>query len=234
METIISNSLKTFRQYVLNHSSEESESREGLMFNLSCFMVTVPVADRIAIIPFNPFYRNRRRDNILRKVFGQSFTSWRHFTGLEESHKAFRIIFPCPVYIFFDGRVGHFFPEHLQKMILPFFMHHLIRNIRDTFPLFLRINSACGHKNMQMRVVMSGSSSGLENNNVSHIKFNAGAGVENVFETGMSSSDERAEQFRITVKPCSQELRHGQHYVSICYAGQKSSGDKISPTVSID
>ena len=50
----------------------------------------------------------------------------------------------------------------------------------------------------------------------------------------MSSSDERAEQFRIMVKPCSQELRHGQHYVSICYAGQKSSGDKISPTVSID
>jgi hypothetical protein len=87
---------------------------------------------------------------------------------------------------------------------------------------------------MKMRVVMAGSSSGLENDNVSDVEFDTGAGIENIFETGMSCSHERAEQFRITIKPGSEELRHGQHYMPIRYAGKKSSGDKICPAVCID
>jgi hypothetical protein len=87
---------------------------------------------------------------------------------------------------------------------------------------------------MKMRVVMSGSSSGLKNNNISDVELKPAAGIENIFETGMSCSDERAEQFRITKKPCSQELRHGQDYMSICYAGQKSSGDKVCPSVGVN
>jgi hypothetical protein len=87
---------------------------------------------------------------------------------------------------------------------------------------------------MKMGVVMAGSSSGLENNNVSHIEFNAGAGVENIFETGMSGSHERTKQSRVTIKPYMQEIRHCQHYMSIRYSGHKSSGDEICPSVGID
>ncbi|MBN1380023.1 MAG: hypothetical protein JXA04_12400, partial [Gammaproteobacteria bacterium] len=50
----------------------------------------------------------------------------------------------------------------------------------------------------------------LENNNVSHIEFNRGAGVEDVFETGMSSPHEGTEQCGVAKEPASQELRHGQ------------------------
>ncbi len=231
VKTVISNSLKTFWQYVLNHSSDELESREGFMFNLLCFVVPIPVADRFAIITFNPSYRDWRRDDILRQILSQSLAARWHLSWLKESDKTFGIIFPCPVDVFFDGRVIDIIPQHVKQMILPFPVHHLIRNIRDTFPLFGRINSTGGHENMKMRVIMAGPSSGLENNNVSNIEFNAGAGVENIFKAGMSCSHERAEQFRITIKPGPEELRHGQYDMSICHAGQESPSNEVCPSV---
>ncbi len=67
VKTVISNSLKTLWQYVLNHSSDELESREGFMFNLLGFVITIPVADRFAIITFDPSYRDLK--NRLSRVF---------------------------------------------------------------------------------------------------------------------------------------------------------------------
>jgi len=87
---------------------------------------------------------------------------------------------------------------------------------------------------MKMRVVMSGSSSGLENNNVSNVEFYAGADVENIFETGMSWSHEWAEQFGSTVKPYSQELRHGQDHMAISNARQEPPADEIGPAVGVN
>jgi hypothetical protein len=86
---------------------------------------------------------------------------------------------------------------------------------------------------MKMRIVMPGSSSGLENNNVSDVEFYAGAGVENIFETGIAGSHKRAEQFGITIKPYSQGLRHGQHYMSVSNAGQEPPADEVGPSVGI-
>jgi hypothetical protein len=87
---------------------------------------------------------------------------------------------------------------------------------------------------MKVGVVMAGTSGGLENNNVSYIEFHPGASVENVFETGMSCPHEGTEQFGITIKPGSQELRHGQYDMSISYAGQQPSSDEVGPSVGID
>jgi len=80
---------------------------------------------------------------------------------------------------------------------------------------------------------MAGSSGGLENDDVSHVEFDAGAGVENIFETGIASSHERAEQCGIAVKPYSQELRHGQYDMTISYAGQEPPADEVGPSVGI-
>jgi len=234
MQSVITDSVKSFWQNVLNHPSDELEYRECFVFNLPCFMVMVPVADRFAIIPFNPFYGNRRRDNILCQVFGQSFTSWRYFTRLEESDKALGIVSPGSVDISFNGWVGNLLPEHFQEMILPFSVHHLKRNIRDTFPLFLRANSTCGHKNMQMRVVMAGSSCGLKNDNVSNVEFCAGAGLENIFETGVACPHEVAQQCGIAIKPFMEEIRHCQHDVPITDSRQQASADEVCPSVGID
>jgi len=87
---------------------------------------------------------------------------------------------------------------------------------------------------MKVGVVMAGTSGSLENNNVSYIEFHPGASVKNVFETGMSCPHEGTEQFGITIKPGSQELRHGQYDMSISYAGQQPSSDEVGPSVGID
>jgi len=85
-----------------------------------------------------------------------------------------------------------------------------------------------------MRVVMTGASGGLENNNVSNIEFYAGTGVENVFEAGIACSHKRAEQFRITIKPGSKELRHGQDHMAVSDTRKETPSDEVGPLVSID
>jgi hypothetical protein len=87
---------------------------------------------------------------------------------------------------------------------------------------------------MKMRVVMSGSSSGLKNNNISDVEFTSAAGIDNIFETGMSCSHKRTEPFGIAKKPDSQELRHGQDYMSICNSREKASSNEVCPSVGVN
>jgi len=233
VQSVITDSVKSLWQNVLNHTSDELEDREGFVFNLLGFVVTVPVADRFAVIPFNPANRDRRRDDIFCQVFCQSLTAGWHLCVLKKSDKAIGIIFPCPVNIFFNSRVIDIVPQHVKQMVLPFSVHHVVRNIRDAFPLFQRIDSTGGHEYMKMRVVMTGSSSGLKDDNVSDVEFDTGAGLENIFETGITGSHEWAQQLRITVKPYSQKLRHSQYDMSISYSGQQPSSDEVGPSIGI-
>ena len=234
VQSVITDSLKAFGQNVLCHSSDELEYGKGFMLNLSGFMVTVPVADRLAVIAFHSSYRDGRRDDIFCQVLSQSLTTWGHFTFLEKSDKAFSIISPCPIYVFFNVRVGNIFPQHFQEVVLPFFMHHLVGDIRNGFPLFQRIKSSCGHEDMQVRIIMAGSSGGLQDHNISHIEFNPGAGVENVFETGITCPHEGTEQGGVAKEPGSQELGHGQDHMAISDAGQEASSDEIGPAVGVN
>ncbi len=233
VQSVITDSVKSLWQNVLNHTSDESEGRESFVFNLLGFVVTVPVADRFAVIPFNPANRDRRRDDIFCQVFRQPLSSGRYFTGLKESDKAFGILFPCPVDVFFDGRIGNVFSEHFKEMVLPFSVHHVVRDVGDILPLFQWIKPTGGHEYMKVRVVMAGATCGLKNDDVSDVEFDAGTGVENIFETGVAGSHERAQQSGIAIKPYSQELRHGQYYMSISYAGQQPSSDEVRPSVGI-
>jgi hypothetical protein len=86
---------------------------------------------------------------------------------------------------------------------------------------------------MKVGIVMAGSSGGLENDDISHVEFDAGAGVENIFETGITCPHEWAEQCGIAVKPYSQELRHGQYDMTISYAWQEPPADEVGPSVGI-
>ena len=234
VQSVITDSLKTFWQDVLCHSSDELEYGEGFMLSLSGFMVTVPVADRFSVIAFDPSYRDGRRDNILCQILSQSLSTRGYLSILKKSDKAFSMISPRPINVFFHVRVGNIFPQHFQEVVLPFFMHHLIGDIRNAFPLFPWIKSAGGHEDMEVRVIMAGPSGGLENNNVSHIEFNPGAGVENVFETGMSCPHEGTEQGGVAKEPGSQELRHGQDHMAISDARQEASSDEVGPAVGVN
>ena len=234
VQAIISYSVKSLWQDVLDHPSHELQCRESFMLNLSCFVVPVPVADRVAIILFNPANRDRRRNNILCQVLGQPLSAGWYFSGLQKSHKAFGIICPCLIDIFFNGRIGNFFPEHIQKMILPFFVHDFVGDIRNRLPLAVFVKPSSGHEDMKMGVIMAGSSGGLQDDNISDIELAAAAGIENIFETPVSCPHEGAEQIGVTIKPGSQELRHGQDHMAVSDAGQEASSDEIGPAVGID
>ncbi len=197
VQFVITDSVKSLRQNVLNHTSDEFEDRQCFVFNLSCFVVTIPVADGFFVVCFNPANRDRWRYDILCQILSQPLSAWWYLSWLKESDKAFWIVSPCFVDVSFNGSIGNIIPEHFQEMILPFSVHHLERDVGDILPLVERINSSCGHEDMKVGVVMAGSSGGLENDDVSDIEFDAGAGVENIFEAGVSCPHERTEQCRV-------------------------------------
>ncbi len=234
VQSVITNSVKSFGQDVLNHSPQELECREGFVFNLSGFVVAVPVADGLSVVCFNPAYRDRWRYDILGQISSQPLSAGGHLAGLQESDKAFGVVSPGSVDVSFNGRIGNIVPEHFQEMVLPFSVHHLIGDIRNAFPLFQWIKSSGGHEDMKMGVVMAGSSGGLEDNNISHIELDAGAGVENVFETLISCPHEGTEQFGITIKPGSQELGHGQDHMAVSDTRKETPSDEVGPSVGID
>ena len=134
VEPVITNSLKSLWQYMLYHSCDELDGREGFVFNLSCFMVTIPVADGFSVISFNSSYRDRRRYYILCQILSQSFSARWNFSVLQKSDKAFGIISPGSVNVFFNVRIGNILPEHFQEMVLPFFVHHIVWDVTNRFP----------------------------------------------------------------------------------------------------
>ena len=234
VQSVITDSVKSLWQDVLNHPSDELECRKGFVFNLSCFVVAVPVADRFAIITFDPSYGDGRRYDILCQILSQPLSAGGYFSWLKESDKAFGIISPGSVDVSFDDRIGNIVPEHFQEMVLPFSVHHVERDVGDILPLFQRINSSCGHEDMKVGVVMAGSPCGLENDDVSDVEFDAGAGVENIFEAGVSCSHKRAEQCGITIKPYSQRFGHGQNHMAVSDTRKETPPDEIGPAVGID
>ena len=234
VQSVITDSVKSFWQNVLNHTPDELEYRKGFVFNLSGFVVVIPVADRFAIITFYPSYRDGRRYDVLCQILSQSLATRGNLSGLEESNKSVGIVFPGSVDVSLHDGIGNIVSEHGQEMVLPFSVHHAERDVSDILPLFSRINSSGGHQDMKVGVVMAGSSGGLQNDDVSDVELNAGAGGENVFETGMSSPHQRTEQFGIAIKPLSQGFRHGQDHMAVSDTGQEASSDEVGPSVGID
>ena len=234
MKPVITNSLKALGQDVLYHSSDELEDGKGFMLDLSGLVIPIPVAGELAVVAFDPSYRDRRRDNIPGQVLCQPLSTRGDFSLLEKSDKAVGIISPSLIDVVLNQRIGDIFAEHFQKVILPFLVHQIIGDVGDRFPLVSRVQSAARQKDMKMRVVLSGPSCGLQDDDVPDIEFDPRTRVENVFETGMARSHEWTEQCGVAKKPDSEELRHGQDHVAINDARQQASRDKVGPAVGID
>ena len=122
---------------------------------------------------------------------------------------------PVPIARTCEWYIGLWFQRILVHLVIP-------QTIRTLY------------ENMEMGVIMSGTSCGLEDDNVSDIEFTAAAGIENIFETGISCSHQLAKQPRVTKKPDPQKLRHGQDHMAISHAGKESSGNEVCPSVGID
>lgn len=234
MQAVIANSLKALWQDVLYHSSNELQDAESFVFNLSCFMVSVPIADGFTVVFLNSANRNGRRYDVLCQILRQPLSAWRHLSGLKESYKTLGIISPCSIYVFFNGGIGDVFSDHFKKMILPFSMHHIVGDVRNRFPLAVFINSPCGHEDMKVWVVMAGTSCSLKHNDGTDVECYAGAGIENILEAGITCSHEGAKQCGIAVEPSAQKIRHSQHDMSISYSGQQPPADEVGPPIGVN
>lgn len=234
MQAVISDSLKTLWQNVLSHSSHEFYGWKCLMFDLPALVVAIPVADGFAVITIYPSDRDRRRDHILGKIFRESFSAGRDISRLKKGDESFWVVFPCPVDVFCNGRIADVLFEHVQQMKLPFSVHDFIRNVRDRFPFVVVGYSASGHENVKMRIIMAGASCRLENDDISHIEFDAAGDFENIFETVVSRLHENTEQLRVSEKPRPQEFRSSQNDVPISDSRQEASSDEVCPFVGVD
>jgi hypothetical protein len=105
MKPVITNSLKALWQDVLYHSPDELENGKVFMLDLSGFVITIPVVDGLAVIAFDPPYRDRRRDNILCQVLCQPLSTRWYLSILEKSDKALGIFSPSLVDVFFNDRI---------------------------------------------------------------------------------------------------------------------------------
>src|SRR3989339_1139620 len=76
MQSVITDSVKTFWQNMLCHASYEFQYREGFVFNLSCFVITIPIADGLSVISFNSANRDGRGDDILCQILRQPLSTW--------------------------------------------------------------------------------------------------------------------------------------------------------------
>ena len=234
MQAVISDSLKTLRQNVLSHSSHEFHGWKCLMFDLPTLVIAIPVAYGVAVVAFDSSHGDRRRDDILGKIFRESFSSGRNISRLKKGDESFRVVFPCSVDVLCNGRIGDVLLEHVQQVELPFFVHDFIRNVRNRFPFVVVGYSASGHENVKMRIIMAGAASRLENDDVSHIELGGAAGFENIIEAGIACSHESIEQVWIFEKPFSQEIRSGQNDVPVSDSRQDASGNEVCPFVSVD
>lgn len=233
VKAIISDSVKSLWQDMLNHPSDEFQDGECLVFSLAGFVVSIAVSNRLAVIAFDSANRDGGRDHVFGQIPSQSLPAGRDLAGLKEGDKSFGILFPGLINIFFNGWIVADFSEHRQQMILPLFVHQLIGNIRDRFPLAAWVDASCGHQDMQVGVVMAGASGGLKHDDVSDVQIHPGAAIENIVEAGMSGPHEGAEPFGVTKEPEPKRFGHGQYDMAIGHSGQQASADEIRPSIGV-
>ena len=118
-------------------------------------------------------------------------------------------------------------------MELPFSMHEIIWDVRDVFPVSVRLYSASRHEYVEMRVVMAGPSCRLKNDYVSHVEFDTATCSEYVFETLIAGPHENIEQSGIITKILPQIFRRCQNDVPIDDARYEPPRDEVGPLVGV-
>lgn len=233
MQAVVSDSLKALWQNVLNHPFDELQYRQRFVFDLSGFVVSIPITDVFTVISFDSFHGDRRRDDVFGKIFCKPLSAWRDISRLKICDESFGIIFPADVDIFFNVSVVNMFSEHVEQMELPFSVHDIVRDVGYWLVLSVRCYSAGCHENMEMRVVMAAASCGLKNDDASHVEFDAAACFEDIIETSVAGPHENIEQGCIIAKILPQVFGSGQNHMAIDYARYETPRDEVSPLVGV-
>jgi hypothetical protein len=119
-------------------------------------------------------------------------------------------------------------------MILPFAVHEFVGDVGDWLPSALGIYSPGGEQDVQMGVVLTGSATGLQDDNGPYGELGPGTGLEDVEEAVVPGLHEVVEQIRISVEVTPEEISHREDFMSVRDLRDQSSADEIRPAVGID
>ena len=76
--------------------------------------------------------------------------------------------------------------QHLEQVVLPFFVHQFIGNEGHGFSGSLLGQSAGRDEDVQMRVELSRAAVGLQHHHATDVQGLTGGGLENVLQTGVA------------------------------------------------
>ena len=132
-----------------------------------------------------------------------------------------------------DRLAVHLLGQQGQQMVLPLAMHDLVGQGADRLPAALRVYPSGGEQDVQMGVVVSGATIGLQDDNRSDGQRGPGTGFEDVAEAVVSGLHQAAEQFGVAVELVSEEVRHRQDVMAVRDVRQEPSADERSPVIGI-
>jgi hypothetical protein len=197
-------------------------------------MISVPVLDGLSIIVHDASDADGWADDVFGEVVGQSLSAGRNLSGLDIGDKPLGVGFPGPLDILFDLGVGDDLPHHGEELILPFSVDHFVGNVGDGLPFSVGVQSTGGSQDMEMGIMISGSSRGLKDDGRTDVQRRFSQGAEGVDQTGVPGPHEVREEVGVTIEPDPQFFRHGQYEVPIGDAAEQPPADEVHPSVGID
>ena len=87
---------------------------------------------------------------------------------------------------------------------------------------------------MQVWIILSGSTVGLQDDNSPNLKFDFSTGLKDVDEAVVAGFDELLQEVLVVIEVGPEQIRYSKDLMSVIDHWYQSSSDKISPTVGID
>jgi hypothetical protein len=104
VDAIIADALEAFWKDMLDHAADEDQDGESFVFDLAGFMISIPVADGMAVVAFDAVNGDGGRDNIFGEIASEAPAVGRGIALFDESDEAGRVIDPSLVNESVDGR----------------------------------------------------------------------------------------------------------------------------------
>lgn len=112
MEAIIADALKAFWEDMLDHAADEDQDGERFVFDLSGFMIAIPVADGLAVVAFDAVNGDGWRDDIFGEIVSEATAVLRGIAFFDESDEAGGVFFPSLIDERVDGWGWEMLADH--------------------------------------------------------------------------------------------------------------------------
>jgi hypothetical protein len=118
-------------------------------------------------------------------------------------------------------------------MIRPLAVDQCKGDVGDGFPSALRMEAAPGEQEVQMGIVVAGSTARLQDDDRADVQWNPGASRQDVGQAGVPDLHQGGKQLGMVIEPGVKELGDGQDKMTITDVGKKTSSNEIDPGVGV-